>query len=225
LTPGRREVNWSSIYRPRVESSVHRAAALSLARRQVRRAQRRQGILDAAARVFREVGYERATLEAIGQAVGLSKASLYYYVRSKEELLGRLLAEVIDAIAERAGQGLPLRASAVVCEDPKGALLGRHQDVVLGEAHSRFLREARRRHERRLEEILEQGVAEGVFRPLPTRTVTYLVLGALNSVARWHDRVPGATPSAIAEALCSMVLEGVRARPRSPSRRRVDRAG
>jgi AcrR family transcriptional regulator len=217
---------------------VHRAAALSLARRQVRRAQRRQGILDAAARVFREVGYERATLEAIGQAVGLSKASLYYYVRSKEELLGRLLAEVIDAIAERAGQGLPLRASAearlrrflqahvaVVCEDPKGALLGRHQDVVLGEAHSRFLREARRRHERRLEEILEQGVAEGVFRPLPTRTVTYLVLGALNSVARWHDRVPGATPSAIAEALCSMVLEGVRARPRSPSRRRVDRAG
>jgi AcrR family transcriptional regulator len=48
---------------------------------------KRQAILDAAAHVFREVGYERATMEDIRERIGGSKATLYNYFPSKESLL------------------------------------------------------------------------------------------------------------------------------------------
>lgn len=47
---------------------------------------RRQAILDAAAEVFQETGFERTTMAAICERLGYSKATLYNYFASKEEL-------------------------------------------------------------------------------------------------------------------------------------------
>jgi len=47
---------------------------------------RRQAILETAAEVFQETGFERATMSAICERLGYSKATLYNYFASKEEL-------------------------------------------------------------------------------------------------------------------------------------------
>jgi AcrR family transcriptional regulator len=52
----------------------------------VRTDERRNAILDAAAQVFQEVGYERASMATIAERVGGSKTTLYGYFPSKEEL-------------------------------------------------------------------------------------------------------------------------------------------
>ena len=48
---------------------------------------KRQAILEAASEVFREVGFERATMSDIRERIGGSKATLYNYFPSKESLL------------------------------------------------------------------------------------------------------------------------------------------
>lgn len=48
--------------------------------------ERRQAILDAASQVFQEMGYERASMNEVAKRVGGSKATLYNYFSSKEEL-------------------------------------------------------------------------------------------------------------------------------------------
>ncbi|WP_430461876.1 TetR/AcrR family transcriptional regulator [Thalassolituus sp. LLYu03] len=48
--------------------------------------ERRQAILDAAERVFQQVGFERASMAQICSEVGFSKATLYSYFNSKDEL-------------------------------------------------------------------------------------------------------------------------------------------
>lgn len=48
--------------------------------------EKRQAILDVAAEVFREAGFERASMSEICTRVGGSKATLYNYFPSKEEL-------------------------------------------------------------------------------------------------------------------------------------------
>ncbi len=48
--------------------------------------EKRQAILDVAAEVFREAGFERASMSEICNRVGGSKATLYNYFPSKEEL-------------------------------------------------------------------------------------------------------------------------------------------
>jgi AcrR family transcriptional regulator len=47
---------------------------------------KRQKILNAASDCFARFGYDKTTLEDIGKAVGLNKASLYYYYKNKESL-------------------------------------------------------------------------------------------------------------------------------------------
>lgn len=57
---------------------------------------RRQAILEAAAQMFQEMGFERTTMAAISERLGYSKATLYSYFSSKEELFS---AVVFDATA------------------------------------------------------------------------------------------------------------------------------
>jgi AcrR family transcriptional regulator len=57
----------------------------------VRTDQKRREIVEAAAALFVEQGYERTSMSAIAERVGGSKATLYGYFRSKEELFRAVL--------------------------------------------------------------------------------------------------------------------------------------
>jgi AcrR family transcriptional regulator len=59
--------------------------------------EKRQAILDAAAEVFRESGYERASMSDIGLRTGFSKTTLYAYFGAKEALLAALAEEATEA--------------------------------------------------------------------------------------------------------------------------------
>ena len=61
---------------------------------------RRQAILDVAAQTFRELGYERTTMCEIRARVGGSKATLYSYFASKEELFFAVIAADVEADVE-----------------------------------------------------------------------------------------------------------------------------
>jgi AcrR family transcriptional regulator len=53
-----------------------------------------QRILDAALQVFGELGYERSTLERIGQVAGCSRVSIYQYFAGKDDVFRHLAGQV-----------------------------------------------------------------------------------------------------------------------------------
>ncbi|MGD0167978.1 MAG: helix-turn-helix domain-containing protein [Gaiellaceae bacterium] len=61
----------------------------------------RERILDTALDLFIERGYEKTSLRELAERVGITKAALYYYFSSKEELL-KTLVEPLFAAQERA---------------------------------------------------------------------------------------------------------------------------
>lgn len=63
---------------------------------------KRQAILDVAAEVFREMGFERASMSEICQRVGGSKATIYNYFDSKEELFFEVVLQATEAEFEAA---------------------------------------------------------------------------------------------------------------------------
>lgn len=87
-----------------------------VARRERRRERSREEIIEAARRVLLRDGIAAATLEAIAQEVGLTKAAIYYYYPSKDVLLFEVVFGIFqaqsDAIhaavesAENGGQAL-----------------------------------------------------------------------------------------------------------------------
>ena len=64
---------------------------------------RREHILDAAASVFTERGFERATTKLIAQAAELSEGALYHHFRGKRDLLVGVLQRVIGAAQVEGG--------------------------------------------------------------------------------------------------------------------------
>jgi AcrR family transcriptional regulator len=63
--------------------------------------EKRQEIIRTAAGLFKELGYERATMSAISAKVGGSKATLYGYFTSKEDLLRAVLDHDVNEEADR----------------------------------------------------------------------------------------------------------------------------
>lgn len=55
--------------------------------------EKREAILKHAGRVFARYGYMKTTLEDIGRASHLNKASVYYYYKSKEEIYSAVVQE------------------------------------------------------------------------------------------------------------------------------------
>src|SRR5215210_3001342 len=55
-------------------------------------------VFDAAARVFYERGYSDASVQDVADELGILKGSLYHYIKTKEDLLFRLLEETHDDI-------------------------------------------------------------------------------------------------------------------------------
>jgi AcrR family transcriptional regulator len=67
----------------------------------VRTEEKRQEIVRIAAELFEELGYERTSMSAIAARVGGSKATLYGYFASKEELLRTVLDQDVNEEADR----------------------------------------------------------------------------------------------------------------------------
>src|SRR4051812_25500036 len=60
----------------------------------------RQRILDAALDLFVERGFDKASLREVADRVGVTKAALYYYFPSKEDLLVALLEPLNEMTTE-----------------------------------------------------------------------------------------------------------------------------
>ncbi len=88
--------------------SVVREGAEPAARRRLTKDERRERILDAAAQVFADRGYEPATLDEIAEAAGISKPVIYDHFSSKKELHVSLIESHGEALimfmAERVGK-------------------------------------------------------------------------------------------------------------------------
>lgn len=72
-----------------------------LSRREAKRRDRREAILDVAADYFLEHGYAGTTMSGIAAALGGSKGTLWSYFPSKEELFSAVLDQVTNAYRER----------------------------------------------------------------------------------------------------------------------------
>lgn len=65
-----------------------------------RKRDKRRAILDAAGPVFGETGYERASIDAIAGAAGVSKPTVYAYFGGKEQLFRETMSDIARQVNE-----------------------------------------------------------------------------------------------------------------------------
>jgi len=182
---------------------------------------RRDGILRAAARIFRERGFTDTGMRDIAVAADLSPANLYHYFSGKDEILFYCQDRALDRMMAGVVQA---RRSTARADERLAAVLTTHVLTMLDEvegatAHlqvdalSPGLREQivkkRDRYERAVRRLVSDGVASGAFVAGDAALLTRAMLGALNWVVTWYRPDGALTPQKIAGELAAYLVRGM----------------
>ncbi len=206
---------------------------------------KRDQILDTAVAAFRRGGYAGTSTHDIARALHMTKGSLYYYFRDKEDILFSCHARALDhllavARAARRRQRDPETALGELIEEHVGIMVHEFRGSALalevatlsGLRRERVIRR-RDQYEGMLRDIIAQGVRSGAFRPVDPRLTSFAILGAINWMARWYREAGGSSAEAIGRAFADLFvrallrspapartsLPAARSRPRIPTRR------
>ena len=189
---------------------------------------RRKEIGEAAVRVFNRLGYTGASISAVAAELKIDRASLYYYIGSKEELFDTILREVIEnnaAMASRiqASKLSPRRKmrdmitalmSSYGASYPLIYLYIRENLSHVSDNRSQWSKKMRalnREIENAIIAIVEEGYADKSFRNVgASQVVAYGVLGIIGWTHRWF-RPEKSSESAeeIGKVYAEMILSGL----------------
>lgn len=185
----------------------------------------RDGILDAAAMLFRQKGYAGVSLRSIAAEVGIKAASIYYHFASKDAVIIEILNAGIIAVQQEvqtALAALPHNASPndILRAGIRGHLraLLEHGDYT--SANVRIFGQApeavrvanlpvRREYERLWDDILTDLQARNTLRSdLNITTFRMMLIGALNATLEWFDPQKGGIDE-LADKYTDVFLIGV----------------
>lgn len=189
------------------------------------RSDRRAEILRRAAAVFRAKGFHGAGMREIAAGLGMAPGALYYYFRSKEDLLHACQDISLTRLIE--GANAILRAN-VPADESLRALIAAHLDLTLDElggsaAHVEFhalpddllveIVEKRDVYEKLIRRLIRRGIKQATFRQVDVKLTTMALLGALNwSVVWFKPEGRWSSPDLVA-GFADVFVDGLRARP------------
>jgi AcrR family transcriptional regulator len=181
--------------------------------------QRRLEVLRAAARTFNRRGFHTATLDDVADELGVTKPAIYYYAKSKDDLLSACAQMALEALqlALAATTDLPpaerlrlffARYAEIICEDFGRCLVmiePRHLAPKLRKTNIA----GRRKLNSGVREIIRAGVADGTYRPCDELALASSLFDAFNGLAKWFNpKGPKSLPKMVDEYL-DIFLNGV----------------
>ncbi|MBS3887668.1 MAG: TetR/AcrR family transcriptional regulator [Dethiobacter sp.] len=152
-------------------------------------------ILAAAMDIFGERPYDQVKIEDIAERAGVGKGTIYEYFVSKEDLFAAGLEagfnEYFMALVAAAVPSLPATAKLQAVFGRHLSFISQHAAatrIIIGErpASRSEMREAMvgryMRLGRFLEELLQEGIAAGDFRPVDTAVVAQAIIGMFSTL-------------------------------------------
>ena len=194
------------------------------------RAIKRDAVLRAAAQLFNEFGYHETSLAMVAERLQVTKPTLYYYIKNKEEILFecvRLGLELLrSAIADAAASGgtaldklkAAMHEYAMIVTRDFGMCLIRVGEDPLAPTGRKKLRRLKAELDHEFRALIEQGIAEGSLAPCDPKLAAFTLAGALSWIGRWYDPRGPLSAEAVARQSTAMLMNGLSPRRIRPSR-------
>jgi AcrR family transcriptional regulator len=206
------------------EQSNLRTKRVQSLREHKRRRLTQQAIVEAAAELFARDGFGATSLDDIAEKLGASKASLYYHIKNKEEILRLIFLTVLTVSEEplrriveitnlspidKLGRAIEHQTAVAADRSPAMIVFYREQPHLTGPfAKEIILR--KKAYERYFEHIIEEGQVAGVFHPdVDPKIATFGLLGMCNWLSQWYRSSGQYSPQQISEMFIRMVENGL----------------
>jgi AcrR family transcriptional regulator len=192
--------------------------------RDEQRHHKRMAVLQAAARLFRERGFMRTSLDDIAGELNVTKRTLYYYVSNKDEILFDCIRQALDFMRDvlhesKQGQEpaivkieIMMRKYAQMLKSDFGACLVLRKNEVMSEDNRLILQQGYKEIDLALRTLLNEGVEDGSVTPCNLKYTAATIFGAFNWVPNWYRNSEEHTYEEITDHLLATLLNGVRPR-------------
>jgi AcrR family transcriptional regulator len=189
--------------------------------REQEREAKREAVLRAAAQVFNEQGFQASTLDQVAARLNVTKPTLYYYVKSKDEILFEcvriglsMLQQAADEVTASGGNAADklvavMRQYAEIATMDFGMCVIRVGEDPLPAEAKVELRRMKARLDRVFRELVRQGIQEGSIGPCDPKLAAFTIAGALSWIARWYRPDGGQTAAQIADEVIGLLLKGL----------------
>lgn len=189
---------------------------------------RREAIRTEAARLFARQGVGDASMAELADAVGIRKASLYYFFPSKQDLVMEVLRPVLEepyrdlerivasgaGFMERFSTGAAALGDLFEREPERMEILVRGRlDRHLAAAHNEEIRRWKAAYTDLWRGLIAEGVRTGLLRPCDDKIAAFALIGSLNWMYAWFTPSRPLTGAEVARRIGDHFLRGLLAAP------------
>jgi AcrR family transcriptional regulator len=188
--------------------------------------ERRERLLRAAAEVFKEKGFQAASINDIAERFGGDRASIYYYYAGKHEIFIDLIQQAVQEVVllaegvARSEQPAMVRLKDLAVKTVDA--YERHYPYMYvyiqedmrkvpgdGTSAGQELQALGQRYERAVQQIIDDGLKSGEFRAdVDPQMMKFAIIGALNWTHRWHSPDRRLSGAEIGAAFADLFLKG-----------------
>jgi TetR/AcrR family transcriptional regulator, cholesterol catabolism regulator len=194
-------------------------------RKQSKPTTRLEEVLQSAANIFFAKGYHATSIEDVARDVGMLKGSLYYYIKSKDDLLFRLLlAGIEDSDAyiarhidpegdpvEQLERAIHAQIDYIIDNRVQVGLFLHEFDSLSGKRQHKLI-SVMSRYNSRFVELVRRAQGLGKLIQGEPWIVVNGILGMCNWLYRWYDPDQMANAEQIKSIFVQMIFQGIRTR-------------
>ena len=191
--------------------------------KQAKPATRLEEVLQSAANIFFAKGFHATSIEDVARDVGMLKGSLYYYIKSKDDLLFRLLlagiedgdafiAQQIDPQGdpvEQLERAIRAQIDYIIQKRVQFGLFLHEFDSLSGKRQHKLI-SVMSRYNSRFVDLVRRGQEQGKLMDGEPWIIVNGVLGMCNWLYRWYDTDEISDPEQVKQIFLRMLLHGIR---------------
>jgi AcrR family transcriptional regulator len=175
-----------------------------------------------AAEIMCHKGYEATSMNDIAEAVGLTKAGVYHYIRGKEDLLYQIMSfgmdmvdqDVIEPARQIADPELRLRTmidrhATRIMEQGGAVTILLEEMTALTAAHHRIIRNRKRAYFEMFRMALDELKTQGKLRDLDPTVAAFSLFGMIMWISRWYRRSGSLSSDRVAPDVIEIAMNAV----------------
>jgi AcrR family transcriptional regulator len=184
---------------------------------------RLRSILEKAARLIFQNGFEATSMAEIAEACGLTKAGLYHHIATKEALLLAIMHYGMDLFEEqvldpamqiedplaRLRETMARNVALVTQDSSKEVTIILHEHQTLTGAARKQINTRKKRYVRFLEDTFRDAMARGQIRTVDATLATFSFLGTVLWTYKWYRADGKLDPAHLSHGMIDLFFEGL----------------
>ena len=180
-------------------------------------------ILDHAARLIFQHGYEATSMQEIAESCGLTKAGLYHHIKTKEALLLAIMHYGVDLFEEmvvnkvqdiadplaRLRECMARNIALVTHDTSQEVTIILHEHQTLTGAAKKEINTRKKRYVRFLEAAFREASERGQIRAVDPTLATFSFLGVVLWTYKWYRADGKLSPIQLSDGMIDLFFEGL----------------